>query len=93
MVREGKAQAVVSAGSTGAQMAAAILILGRLPGVERPAIATVLPGLKGNWSWSIPGANVDSRPKHLEQYAYMGSIYAASVMNIPNPRVGAAQRG
>ncbi|NPV92153.1 MAG: phosphate acyltransferase PlsX [Firmicutes bacterium] len=87
LVREGKAQAIVSAGSTGAQMAAAVLILGRLPGVERPAIATVLPGLKGNLVMLDSGANVDSRPKHLEQYAYMGSIYAANLLGIENPRV------
>lgn len=88
LVKEGIAQAVVSAGSTGAQMAAAVLILGRLPGVERPAIATVLPGPRGPRVLIDSGANLDSRPKHLEQYAYMGSVYAANQLKIPQPRVG-----
>lgn len=88
LVRDGKAQTVVSAGSTGAQMAAAVLILGRLRGVERPAIATVLPGPRGPRVLVDSGANVDSRPKHLEQYAYMGSVYAENLIRIPRPRVG-----
>lgn len=88
LVREGRAAAVVSAGSTGAQMASAVLYLGRLPGVERPAIATVLPGPRGPRVLLDAGANVDCRPKHLEQFALMGSVYAASQLKISRPRVG-----
>lgn len=88
LVKEGRAEAVVSAGSTGAQMVAALLILGRMAGVERPAIATVMPGLNGPKVLLDSGANVDCRPKHLEQFALMGSAYAAAVLGVEKPRVG-----
>ncbi|NLC06525.1 MAG: phosphate acyltransferase PlsX [Syntrophomonadaceae bacterium] len=88
LVKDGLAEAVVSAGSTGAQMAAALLILGRMPGVERPAIVTVLPGKNGPKLLLDAGANVDCRPKHLEQFSLMGSIYASAVLGLKNPGVG-----
>lgn len=87
LVKEKKADAVVSAGSTGAQMAGALLGLGRIKGVERPAIATVLPTLDGGKLVLDVGANPDAKPEHLVQYAKMGSIYAKHIMGIANPRV------
>lgn len=88
LVREGRAAAVVSAGSTGAQMAAALLILGRSGKIQRPAIATLMPTLKGPKLLLDAGANVDCRPEHLYEFALMGNLYANRVMGIANPRVG-----
>lgn len=88
LVKHGEADAVVSAGSTGAQMAAALLGLGRIKGIERPAIATVLPTVEGGKLVLDVGANLDATPEQLCQYALMGSIYAARILGIPNPRVG-----
>lgn len=87
MVKEGDADAVVSAGSTGAQMAAALLGLGRIKGIERPAIATVIPTIEGGKLLLDVGANPDAKPEHLVQYAIMGSIYAEKILGIANPRV------
>ena len=88
LVKEGRADAVVSAGNTGALMAAALFKLGRIPGVERPAIATEFPTPSGKVLLLDMGANVDSKPKHLEQFAQMGSLYAQHVLHIVRPRVG-----
>lgn len=88
MVKDGEADAVVSAGSTGAQMAAALLGLGRIKGIDRPAIATVLPTLEGGKLVLDVGANPDAKPEHLVQYAMMGSIYAERILGIKNPKVG-----
>jgi len=88
LVKLGEADAVVSAGSTGAQMAAALLGLGRIKGIERPAIATVLPTVEGGKLILDVGANLDATPGQLCQYALMGSIYAERILGIPNPRVG-----
>jgi glycerol-3-phosphate acyltransferase PlsX len=88
LVKEGRAAAVVSAGSTGAQMAAALLILGRSGKIQRPAIATIIPTLKGPKLLLDAGANVDCRPEHLYEFALMGNVYAARVMGIRDPRVG-----
>lgn len=94
LVKEGKADAVVSCGSTGAQMAAAIFILGRLPGIERPPIVTALPNAKGSKTVLIDvGANVDCRPRQLLQFGLLGSLYASSVLNISNPRVALINNG
>ena len=88
LVKSGDAGAFVSAGSTGALLAGATLIVGRIKGVERPALATVLPNAKG-WTFHIDvGANVDAKPSYLVQFAQMGAVYMESVMNVPNPRVG-----
>ena len=89
MVREGRAAAFFTAGNTGAAMATAKMVLGMLAGVHRPALATILPTSTGSPSLLLDvGANVDSDPDNLVQYAVMGSIYASNVLNIPNPRVG-----
>lgn len=88
LVAEGKAQAVVSAGNTGAYMTAALFKLGRIPGVERPAIATIFPARSGSVLCLDVGANSENRPKHLQQFGEMGSLYAQHVLHIENPRVG-----
>lgn len=88
LVKEGACDAVVSAGSTGAAVAAALFGLGRIKGIERPTIATPIPNLAGTTMLLDSGANVDSKPKHLVQSAIMGSIYAEYVLGINNPRVG-----
>lgn len=93
LVKEGRAAAVVSAGSTGAQMAAALLILGRSGKIQRPAIATILPTIKGPKILLDVGANVDCRPEHLYEFALMGNLYATRVMGINNPRVGLLNNG
>lgn len=79
---------VISAGSTGAAVAAALFGLGRIKGIERPAIATPIPNLTGTTVLLDSGANVDSKPKQLVQNAIMGAIYAEYVLNTPRPRVG-----
>jgi len=88
LVRDGKASAVVSAGHTGATMTAALFILGSIKGVERPAIATILPTLQGRAMMLDVGANVDCKPEHLYQFAIMGHVYAKKVMHLENPRIG-----
>ena len=87
-VREGKADAFVSAGNTGAVVSAATLNLGLLPGVERPGIVITLPGLKGETMLIDVGANINSKPLHLLQYALMGEAYARFVLERQNPSVG-----
>ncbi|MGF1480250.1 MAG: phosphate acyltransferase PlsX [Cyanophyceae cyanobacterium] len=90
LVRQKRADAVVSAGHSGAAMAAALLRLGRLPGIDRPAIGAVFPTMLAGKSVIIldVGANVDCRPKYLEQFALMGTIYSQYVMGIEAPKVG-----
>lgn len=88
LVKEGEAQAVVSAGSTGAQMTASLFGLGRIRGIKRPAISTILPTENGGKVLLDSGANTDCKPEHLVQFAYMGSIYAEKVLGIENPSVG-----
>lgn len=90
LVKAGTADAVVSAGHSGAAMAAALLRLGRLPGIDRPAIGAVLPTLIPGKSVLVldVGANVDCRPKYLEQFAVMGSIYSQYVLDVEDPKVG-----
>ena len=93
LIRRGEADAMVSAGNTGAVMAAALLGLGRIEGIDRPAIAAVLPTTLGRAILVDVGANVDCRPKHLLQFAVMGSVYAARVLGVPSPRVGVLSNG
>ncbi|HIE32576.1 MAG TPA: phosphate acyltransferase PlsX [Thermodesulfobacteriaceae bacterium] len=88
LVKKGKAQAVVSAGNSGATYACALFTLGRISGVMRPAIATVLPTLKNPAVLIDAGANVDCKPAHLLQFAFMGSLFAERILGIQNPRVG-----
>jgi glycerol-3-phosphate acyltransferase PlsX len=86
-VGEGRAEAVVSAGNTGAMLAACLLELRRLPGVMRPAIAAPLPALRGVSVLIDAGANADARSEHLLQFAYMGSIFAEEILGIARPSV------
>ncbi len=88
LVKEGIADALVSAGNTGAQMAAALLGLGRISGVQRPAIGAVIPTFKSGKLLLDAGANVDCKPHNLLQFAKMGSFYAQKIMEIPCPKVG-----
>jgi glycerol-3-phosphate acyltransferase PlsX len=87
LVREGRADAVVTAGHTGAGVAAAILNLGRLPGVDRPALAVQMMSEQGPFVLLDIGATTDSTGLNLSQYARMGSIYAEKVLGVPNPSV------
>ncbi|MBE8954806.1 MAG: phosphate acyltransferase PlsX [Quinella sp. 2Q5] len=87
LVRDGECDAVLSAGSTGASVAAAQLILKRIHGIGRPAIATPIPTPNGTTLLLDSGANVDSKPEHLVQTALMGSLYAEHVLKIANPSV------
>lgn len=92
-VREGCAGAVVSAGSTGALLAGGMFKIGRIPGIERPALAPILPGLKKNFMLIDCGANVDCQPKYLLQFGMMGSVYMKSVLDVKNPNVGLVNIG
>lgn len=86
--KEGKVDAFVSAGNTGAVMSASTIILGRLKGVGRPTIGAFLPSETGVCLLLDAGANVDCRPHHLVEFAIMGSIYASYMLKHPNPMVG-----
>ncbi|MGL5084011.1 MAG: phosphate acyltransferase PlsX [Microcoleaceae cyanobacterium] len=88
LLKEKRADAVVSAGHSGAAMAAALLRVGRLPGIDRPAIGAVLPTLTTPVLVLDVGANVDCRPKFLEQFAVMGTVYSKYVLGVPEPKVG-----
>lgn len=90
LVKRKQADAVVSAGHSGAAMAAALLRLGRLRGIDRPAIGAVFPTLIAGKPVIVldVGANVDCRPKFLEQFAVMGSVYSEFVLGVPEPKVG-----
>ncbi len=86
--KAGEADAFISAGSTGAVMAASLILLRPLPGVARPAIGTLLPTAASPTLMLDAGANVDSKPRHLLQFARLGTIYAQDLMGIERPRVG-----
>ncbi len=89
LVKSGECDAVVSAGNTGAAVASALFILGRIKGIDRPTIATPIPNEKGGTTLLLDsGANVDCKPKHLSQSALMGYIYAKCVLGKENPSVG-----
>ncbi|MCA1990981.1 MAG: phosphate acyltransferase PlsX [Coleofasciculus sp. S288] len=90
LVKQKRAEAVVSAGHSGAAMAAALLRLGRLPGIDRPAIGAVFPTMVAGKPVIVldVGANVDCRPKYLEQFAVMGSVYSQYVLGMHEPKVG-----
>ncbi|WP_433957732.1 phosphate acyltransferase PlsX [Cytobacillus horneckiae] len=89
LVSDGEADACISAGNTGALMAAGLFVVGRIEGIERPALSPTLPTIDGKGFLLLDvGANVDAKPEHLLQYALMGSIYAEKVRGIQNPRVG-----
>jgi phosphate acyltransferase len=88
LVRDGDADAVVSAGSTGATMAAAVFRLGRIAGIDRPALPAHMVTATGPVMLLDVGANVDSDPDHLVQFAAMGAIFAEHVLHVSNPRIG-----
>ncbi len=88
LVKEGRVQAVVTAGNTGAAMIAAKTVIGAIPGVDRPALAAVLPSHGGRTVVLDVGANVSARPAHLRQFAVMGHFYAQDVLGTAAPRVG-----
>jgi glycerol-3-phosphate acyltransferase PlsX len=88
-VADGLADACISAGNTGALMAAGLFVIGRIEGIERPALTPTLPTIGGEGFLLLDvGANADARPEHLQQYAIMGSIYSEKVRGIAHPRVG-----
>jgi glycerol-3-phosphate acyltransferase PlsX len=88
LVKEGEAKACVSAGNTGALMATARFVLKMIPGVERPAIAKLLPTMRGETCVLDLGANVDCTPQHLTQFAIMGSALMGALLHVDNPSVG-----
>ncbi len=93
-VKNKDADAVVSAGSTGALLAGATLVVGRINGIERPAIGALIPNMDGGFALLIDsGANVDSKPEFLYDFAIMGDIYLKKVMNIASPRIALANIG
>lgn len=88
-VTDGKADACISAGNTGALVAAGLFVVGRIEGIDRPALSPTLPTIGGEGFLLLDvGANADARPEHLQQFAIMGSIYAQKVRGIAKPRVG-----
>jgi len=93
LVKKGAAGGCVSAGSTGAVMAASLIELGRMTGIDRPAIAAVIPGEKGKTILLDAGANVDCRPENLLQFGIMGYLYARKMLGVKNPRVGLLSLG
>ena len=93
LVKKNEADAVVSAGSTAAQMACAALLLGRIPGVDRPAIGTVVPTLEGARFLLDAGANVDCTEEQLVQFARMGEVYSRLIQGVEQPRVALLVNG
>jgi glycerol-3-phosphate acyltransferase PlsX len=88
LVKEGRAQALVSAGNTGASLIVAKTVIGSIRGVDRPALATVFPSPRGGTVVLDVGANIDSKPEHLRQFAVMGHFYAQEILGTTSPRVG-----
>ncbi|MBQ8556409.1 MAG: phosphate acyltransferase PlsX [Clostridia bacterium] len=92
-LREKEADGFVSAGSTGAVLAGGMFRLGRIPGIERPALAPLMPNGKGHFLLIDCGANVDCKPEYLVQFGVMGDAYMQGVMGIDNPRIGLVNIG
>jgi phosphate acyltransferase len=93
LVRDGKAQGAVSAGNSGAMLAASLFTLKRIPGVDRPALGGVFPTKNGVCMIIDMGANTDCKPEFLQQFALMGSVYIERIFNVHNPRVGLLANG
>jgi glycerol-3-phosphate acyltransferase PlsX len=93
LCRDGQADGWVSAGNSGAIMAAALFIQGRVEGIDRPALGTIMPTASGFAYFVDVGANVDSRPEFLLQFAQMAAIYAERTLGVANPRVGLLSNG
>ena len=87
LVADGKADVVVSAGNTGAMLASCLLALRRQPGIQRPAIAVVLPSVGGPTVLIDAGANADAKPEYLLQFAHMGAVFAEEILEVANPTV------
>lgn len=88
LVKDKTCDAIISGGSTGAFLAGCTLVVGRIKGVERPALAPIMPGRKGQFMIVDVGANVDCKPAFLVQFAKMGKIYYEHVFNVKNPSIG-----
>ncbi|MHB1414561.1 MAG: phosphate acyltransferase PlsX [Chloroflexota bacterium] len=93
LVRDGQAQAFVSAGNSGAVLAASLFVLGRIEGVDRPAICAIYPTLTGPLLLLDIGANADVRPQYLQQFALLGSVYMEKALGRANPRVALLSNG
>src|SRR5881394_1104911 len=93
LVKHGQANAIVSAGHTGAAVAASMIKLRTLPGIYRPCIAAALPTETNVFVLMDAGANIDARPEHLLQYAFMGSVYSRHVLHYKNPTIGLISLG
>lgn len=93
LVKEGRADAIISAGNTGGQMTSSLFVLGRIKGISRPAIATPLPAMKGITLLLDSGANADCTVENIQQFALMGSIYAKKVLKKDNPKVSLVNIG
>ncbi len=93
LVRDGRAQAIISPGNTGGLVAASTLRLRQLDGVDRPAIATIMPSTKGHFILLDAGANPECKPMHLVQFAIMGHVYAREMLGVARPRVGILSNG
>jgi len=93
LVKSGECEAIISAGSTGAFLAGCTLVIGRIKGIERPALAPIMPGRRGNFMVVDVGANVDCKPEYLVQFAKMGKIYYEAMFNSKNASVGLVNIG
>ncbi len=93
LLKEKKVDAFISAGNTGALLAGGTFLVGRIPKVQRPALAPLIPHKNGFSLLIDCGANVDAKPSYLAQFAYMGSIYMENILNIPNPKIGLVNIG
>ncbi len=88
LVRDGDCDGVISAGSTGALMAGGLFLIGRMKGIDRPALAPIMPGKNGRFMVIDVGANTDSKPVNLHQFAHMGKVYFEAILGFVNPKVG-----
>ncbi|WP_443659074.1 phosphate acyltransferase PlsX [Clostridium algidicarnis] len=93
LVKNNEADAIISAGSTGAFMAGSLFIVGRINGIDRPALAPIMPGKNGKFMVVDCGANVDCKPNNLVQFAHMGKIYFENVLGVKNPSIGLVNIG
>ncbi len=93
LVKDGKAEAFVTAGNSGAAMALAMFTLGRIKGISRPAIATLLPTLEGQMLLLDVGANVDCKPQHILEFSIMGAVYVKYVAGVQNPKIAILSNG
>ncbi len=93
LVKSNEADAIISAGSTGAFMAGSLFIVGRISGIDRPALAPIMPGKNGKFMVVDCGANVDCKPNNLVQFAHMGKVYFENILDIKNPSIGLVNIG